>query len=204
VSATTVHVVRHGRTTLNAEGRYRGRLDPHLDDVGRAQADEAAASLAGAPLVAVLASPLVRASETARPIAAGHDLAVEPFAAVTDLDHGRWTGLTPAEAEALDPEAFARLRSDPFSCKPPGGEPVAELTARMREAIRTVADRFPGGDVVVVTHEIPIRVLLASILALEGSRLWELDVPTGSIAGLLVDEDAVSVLRMPAAPGLSR
>jgi broad specificity phosphatase PhoE len=67
-----------------------------------------------------------------------------------------------------------------------------------------VADRFPGGDVVVVTHEIPIRVLLASILALEGSRLWELDVPTGSIAGLLVDEDAVSVLRMPAAPGLSR
>lgn len=192
-----MHLVRHGRTALNAEGRYRGRLDPPLDDVGRAQADEAAASLAGAPLVAVLASPLVRATETARPIAAGHDLAVEPLVAVTDLDHGRWTGLTPVEAEALDPDGFALFREDPLACVPPGGEPVAELAARMREAMRVLAAGFPGADVVVVTHEIPIRVLLASILALEGSRPWELDVPTGSIAELRIDGDGVSVARMP-------
>jgi probable phosphoglycerate mutase len=31
---TTIFLVRHGRTALNAEGRFRGRLDPPLDDRG--------------------------------------------------------------------------------------------------------------------------------------------------------------------------
>jgi broad specificity phosphatase PhoE len=197
-------MVRHGRTTLNAEGRYRGRLDPPLDDVGRAQAEAAAASLTNAPVVAVFASPLLRAMETAQPIAEDHALAVEPLAALLDLDHGRWTGLTPAQAERLDPEGFARFRTDALACVPPGGEPVADLAARIREAMRVVAGRFPGDDVVVVTHEIPIRVLLASILALDGPQTWDLDVPTGSIARLGVDGDTVSVALMPTAPGVAR
>ena len=36
-NSSRVLLVRHGRTVLNAENRLRGRLDPELDDVGRAE-----------------------------------------------------------------------------------------------------------------------------------------------------------------------
>ena len=58
-------LVRHGRTTWNAESRMQGRLDPDLDDTGRAQALAAAPVLAPYEPVLLVASDQVRAWRTA-------------------------------------------------------------------------------------------------------------------------------------------
>ena len=52
-----VLLVRHGRTVLNAENRLRGRLDPELDDVGRAEVRALAEELAGLNPARVVSSP---------------------------------------------------------------------------------------------------------------------------------------------------
>lgn len=70
-------MVRHGEVH-NPTGILYGRLPGfHLSATGAAQAAAVADALADRDIVAVIASPLQRAQETAAPIAARHDLAVE-------------------------------------------------------------------------------------------------------------------------------
>ena len=77
--ATTIHLMRHGEVH-NPAGVLYGRLPGYrLSERGRAMADMVAAHLAGPvrhDVVAVVASPLQRAQETAGPIAAAFDVAV--------------------------------------------------------------------------------------------------------------------------------
>src|SRR3954451_9098728 len=65
-----IHLVRHGRTVMNAQVRFRGRRDVPLDEVGQAEALEAARSLAHQKLSTVYSSPLQRARDVGEAIAA--------------------------------------------------------------------------------------------------------------------------------------
>jgi ribonuclease H / adenosylcobalamin/alpha-ribazole phosphatase len=190
---TTVLVVRHGRTALNAQGRFRGRQDPPLDEVGLAEVEETAASIAarpgGRPVAAIATSPLARARQTAETI--GLATGREPFVLeeLNDLDHGAWSGLTAEEARERDPQEYELFRRDPRSSVPPGGESLAEVERRMRGAIASLAARYPGEDVVAVSHEIPIRLLLSGINEVDGSGVWDIELPTASVNVLVRGTD---------------
>ena len=69
MTRTTVHFLRHGEVH-NPDKVLYGRL-PHfrLSDDGLKMAYDAAEALRGRDVVAVVSSPLLRAQETARPIA---------------------------------------------------------------------------------------------------------------------------------------
>src|SRR3954470_21985776 len=94
-SPCRIHLVRHGRTVMNAEVRFRGRRDVPLDEIGRQEAMDAARSLAGAGLSAAYTSPLARAREVADAIArsAGLDGCTD-VAGLLNVDYGEWEGLT--------------------------------------------------------------------------------------------------------------
>ena len=70
----TVYMVRHGRA------RVGDGLDPGLDELGREQAQAAAAELAGKGSLPIFSSPFARARQTSEPLAAlwGRDVAIEP------------------------------------------------------------------------------------------------------------------------------
>ncbi|MCA1842214.1 MAG: histidine phosphatase family protein, partial [Actinobacteria bacterium] len=65
-SIAALYLVRHGQTALNAAGVLRGRLDPPLDEVGRAQAETLGQLFATVVIEIVVTSPLAGARETAR------------------------------------------------------------------------------------------------------------------------------------------
>ena len=164
---TRVHVVRHGEVH-NPSGILYGRLPGfRLSDTGRAQAVAVADALADREIVAVVASPLQRAQETAAPIAAEHDLAVD-----TDPDliesanffEGRRVG--PGDGAWRDPRFWWQLRN-PFT--PSWGEPYAEIAARMTTAVDKARARGAGQEVVCVSHQLPVWTLR---LHLTGRRLW--------------------------------
>lgn len=192
--ATTVLVVRHGRTALNAQGRFRGLADPPLDEVGLAEAEEAAGSIGARSvsdrsIAAIATSPLARARQTAESI--GLVIGREPFVMreLLDLDHGAWEGLTADEAHARDPLEYQRFRDDPRASRPPDGEPLAEVEHRMRAAVASLAARYPGEEVVAVSHEIPIRLLLSGLRDVDGRGVWAFDLPTASISAVTRDRD---------------
>lgn len=73
-------LLRHGQSAFNAAftatRRDPGIPDPPLTDLGRAQAEQAAAALAGQDIRHIIASPYTRALQTAAPLAAALRLPV--------------------------------------------------------------------------------------------------------------------------------
>jgi ribonuclease H / adenosylcobalamin/alpha-ribazole phosphatase len=197
---TTIHLVRHGRTALNAQGRYRGLDDPPLDDEGLGQAEGAARELSARPIAAVYHSSLARARQTAEAIARVTGVEPRLLVDLVDLDLGLWTAKTPGEAGAIDPEAFARFRDDPRACTPPGGEPIGDVERRVVAALDELGRRHAGTEVVAVSHEIPIRLLVSRLAGLDGPDVWRIDLPTGSIATVSGASSAWRLEGWPGAP----
>ena len=132
---TRLILVRHGDTAYSGEQRFCGSTDVPLTQLGEQQAAALAArsSTFGA-VAAIVSSPLQRARRTAELIADALDLPVGVDGQLAELDFGAWEGLTVDEAQAQDPDAFARWISSPDAA-PPGGEPFA-AARRYRRAPR--------------------------------------------------------------------
>ena len=188
---TRVHVVRHGEVH-NPTGVLYGRLPGfHLSERGRAQAAAVADFLADRDVVAVIASPLQRALETAAPIAARRDLPVD-----TDPDliesanffEGRRIG--PGDGAWRDPRVWWQLRN-PFT--PSWGEPYTEIAARMATAVDKARARGAGHEVVCVSHQLPVWTVRQH---LTDKRLWHdprrRECALASVTTLVYDGDRVA------------
>ena len=168
----TLVVVRHGRTAANAGGLLLGRADPPLDDTGRTQA-AALAGTVGRP-ARVVSSPLQRCRETA----AAFGVDVEIDERWIELDYGEWDQ-TPLAS--VPPADWATWRAD-LDFRPPGGETLRELGARVRAACEDVSATAIDEDVVVVTHVSPYKAALAWALGVDDSISWRLHVVPASIS----------------------
>lgn len=185
---TRIHLIRHGEV-YNPDGILYGRLPGfRLSGKGRAQAAAVAAALADRDIVAVIASPLQRAQETAAPIAAAHDLPVD-----TDPDliesanffEGR--RVSPGDGAWRDPRVWWRLRN-PFT--PSWGEPYKKIAARMSAAVDKARARAAGHEAVCVSHQLPVWT---ARMHLTGSRLWHdprsRECAVASVTSLVYDGD---------------
>lgn len=149
-------LIRHGRTAWNAEGRFLGRTDIGLDDVGLAQAATLATDPDLAHVDAVYASPLSRAASTAA--ALGRPVTLVP--ALREMEQGELEGLDFASAIGRYGGFLRAWRTDPTGLCVPGGESLDQVRDRGLDALRTlVAAHQPGERVVVVSHQ----MLLASV-----------------------------------------
>jgi probable phosphoglycerate mutase len=156
---TELLLVRHGETDWNREGRFQGHADPPLNDLGRDQARELAATLGGEEVSAVYASPLKRAFETAELIAAARGLTAVPVEGLREVDVGSWQALTRAEAEARFPQQFRRWLE--YGQGWDDGETYDEMGERVIAALRALAARHEDERIIGVTHGGPIRAALA-------------------------------------------
>lgn len=145
-------LVRHGQSTWNADGRWQGRADPPLSDLGRRQAEVAAAAVLDLGVTTVVASPLQRAHQTATIVASAIGVPLAADARLQERDAGAWTGRTRTEIEDGWPGYLAGGR------RPEGFETDDVLHGR---ALAAVADVAAGasGPVLVVSHGGLIRVV---------------------------------------------
>ena len=166
-------LVRHGQSELNAAGRLAGRLDTPLTELGVAQAKAMAASLAdlGEP-AAVISSPLQRARDTAAAIG----LPVVVDQRWVELDYGPYDGWLLGDVPA---EMWARWRSD-ASYAPPGGESLAALGRRVREACEELLGD-PDRLSVVVSHVSPIKAAVAWALGVGDEVAWRMFLAPASL-----------------------
>lgn len=161
-------LARHGRTMWNAESRMQGRLDPDLDDVGRAQALAAAPLLAAYEPALLVASDQVRAWRTAEAVAKEAELVPRPEPRLRETSLGEWEGLTGAEVEAGWPGGLASWGGDP-EWAPPGGESRVGVAERAFPVLAELHAELGGSDerrtAMIVAHGGTISALTASALA---------------------------------------
>jgi 2,3-bisphosphoglycerate-dependent phosphoglycerate mutase/probable phosphoglycerate mutase len=145
----------------------QGRLDPDLDDAGRAQALAAAPLLAGYDPALLVASDQVRAWRTAEAVAKEAGLVPRPEPRLRETSLGDWEGLTGPEVEAGWPGGLEAWRTDP-GWAPPGGESRVEVARRAAPVLDELAEELAGTDewqtAMVVAHGGTISALTASTL----------------------------------------
>ena len=162
---TVVHLLRHGEV-FNPDKILYGRLPGfRLSADGEAMAEKAAAWFTGRCVTHLVSSPLERAQQTARPIAAALDLPVQLDERLIEAGNA-FEGLRVGVGDGAlrDPRHWWKLRN-PF--RPSWGEPYVEIAARMLAAVEAARDAARGDAAVLVSHQLPIWTLR---LHLEGRR----------------------------------
>jgi broad specificity phosphatase PhoE len=178
--ATTIHLMRHGEVH-NPAGVLYGRLPGyHLSERGVAMAERVAAHLSGAgngdggsphperaDVVAVFASPMERAQETATPVAAAFGLDVRTDERLLEAEN-KFQGKTVGVGDgALRHPRHWPLLLNPF--RPSWGEPYRRQVERMLAVVAEAREVARGHEAVLVSHQLPVWVTRR---ALQGDRLW--------------------------------
>lgn len=192
-SPTLVLLVRHGLTPTTGRklpGRAPGL---HLSDEGRRQAEVVAARIARLPRPgAVYASPLERARETAAPIARTARRAMRVERGLSEVDIGKWTGLSLKQARRR-PE-WHSVQRYPSGFRFPGGESFAEMQGRMTATLHRLVERHAGEIVVAVSHGDPIRAAVAHALGLHLDLFQRVVIDPGSVTAVAYFRDGPAVL----------
>lgn len=167
MTRTVVHLLRHGEVH-NPEAILYGRLPGFLlSAIGHRMATAAADALADHDLAYLVASPLDRAQETAKPFAERFGLQIHSDDRLIEADNffaGRAFGV--GGGVLRRPAAWPRLRN-PFT--PSWGEPYAEIAQRMSAAVQAARVSAEGREALCVSHQLPIWTLRRHV---EGKRLW--------------------------------
>jgi probable phosphomutase (TIGR03848 family) len=185
----TVILARHGRTVANATGVLAGRSPGiRLDDVGVRQAEDAARRLDGLRLAGAVTSPLERCKETAAILLRGTGVRARVERGLTECDYGEWTGRPMKELAKED--LWKVVQAHPAGVRFPGGEAMAEMSARAVRAVRAWDARVTdtaGDDAVwlAVAHGDVIKSVLADALG----------VHLDAFQRIVVDPASLSVVR---------
>jgi probable phosphoglycerate mutase len=191
-------VVRHGETDWNIQGILQGWIDVPINDLGRQQARELAASYAPFNFAAVWSSPLVRASETA-------DIIVKKLGLPPTLCHeglkernfGAIQGVPKAELAELNPLLLQQiLRRNP-AAHFEEGETMDEFADRVLAAVREVGARHRGQRVLVVVHGWVMDVITRHIGGLSRCTILNHKRKNGESLWLEVDGNTIAEGRQP-------
>jgi probable phosphoglycerate mutase len=164
VTDATIFLVRHGAHDL-VDKRLCGRMPGvGLGETGREQARALGRRLAQSRLSAVYSSPMQRARETAAFVGEACGLPVTLDDAIDEIDFGAWSGRAFSELDG-QPD-WRRWNEDRGRKRPPGGESMAEVQARVARWLEGVMGRHPGQAVAAVSHADVIKAAVAHALGL--------------------------------------
>lgn len=161
---TRLILVRHGQTDANVRRALDSRPPgAPLNTLGLAQAAALGGRLAAERLTVVHASHAIRAQQTAAPVAAAHELAVDVIDGVHEIFCGDLEGRADEAAREQFDEVYAAWGRGEFDACLPGGESAHDLRARFLPAVERVTAGVDG-SVVVVSHGAAIRLAAAALL----------------------------------------
>ncbi|MCW2926042.1 MAG: fructose-2,6-bisphosphatase [Thermoleophilia bacterium] len=167
---TDLYLVRHAQSTWNAAGRWQGQADPPLSELGRGQARLLGEHFPETDVTHVFASDLVRAHETAKPIAARFGLEIELDRDLREIDVGTWSGSTRDEIAARDAPSLERYFQGQRGWE--GGETYEEHEIRCDRAVARLDAIEDAGSVIAVTHGGTLRAMVLSLLEIDHSHRW--------------------------------
>lgn len=206
----TVVLVRHGQTPLTVAGAYSGSSvpGPSLTARGRVQAAQTADLVyrigrdrwTDLPRPsAIVASPMVRAQETARAVGRRLGLHVGTDDRFAEVHFGEWEGLTaPQIAERWDGHPERWLASGTEVA--PGGESMADVGDRVWAGLQDLLARGTGRTVVVVGHAVQVRAAVGRAIEAPPSRWAGFRVPPGSVSILRLWADGATELTVVGCP----
>jgi broad specificity phosphatase PhoE len=181
---TTIHLVRHGHHALLGRtlcGRMAGVA---LDGCGREEIAASLPLLEPAPTI-VQSSPQLRARQSADILANVFGVPVETVAEVDEIDIGGWTGRPLTDLDG-DP-AWRAWNAHRGSARPPGGESMQELQARVVGHLDRIFIQYSGETIAIVSHAEPIRAAILHYRQIQLDDFLSVEIDTASVTTLTAD-----------------
>ncbi|QFU17626.1 histidine phosphatase family protein [Microvirga thermotolerans] len=191
---TTFFLIRHAAHDQVGDvlcGRMPGVA---LSDGGRRQAEALAQRLSREPIVSVYTSPVERASETARPIADALGVSLVVDERISEIDVGAWAG---QRFDALEGNPLWHVWNRARSvARPPSGETMLEVQARIVEAMERLRQAHSGGTVALVSHADVIKAALLYHLGLSVDAHDRIEISPASISTIVVGDWGAKLLHL--------
>lgn len=191
---TELVLIRHGETDMNRELRFQGHVNVALNAIGLEQARRLAARMVGEKADAVYVSDLLRARQTAEPIAGELSLQPVPESGLREQSFGKVDGMRVDDIQRDHPEAWAGWLRFEEDFAMPDGESTRAFHARVMEAVQRVVATHPQQRVVVVTHGGVLDMIYrtARSLGLNGPR--QSDIPNAGFNRIRVRDGGIDIL----------
>ncbi|MCD9189263.1 MAG: histidine phosphatase family protein [Pyrinomonadaceae bacterium] len=149
---TRLYIVRHGQSAGNAEGRFGGHSPTPLSELGKQQAEITAHALAKEKIEAIYSSDLLRAVQTAEPLAKLLDLPIIKTDAFRERHVGVLEGLTFDESKQKYPNDYYALINRNIHHVITKGESYKHLLRRATAALREIFVIHRGEKVAIFSH----------------------------------------------------
>lgn len=181
----TVLLLRHARSTANAQGVLAGRApDVHLDERGEKQARKLAEVLAPVPVEFIVHSDLTRTRETVLPWATSSNVTLREDARITECDYGTWTG---RELKTLaDEPLWKTIQSEPSAVTFPEGESMVAMQQRAIESLNFWREEATS-LFALCSHGDVLKALVAHAIGLPLDEFQTLHVQPASLSVLRWD-----------------
>ncbi len=182
MAMTRFLLIRHA--TNDTVGKtLAGRKDGvHLNEEGRVQANDLVSLLGDIPVHAIYSSPLLRAMETAEPLANARRLDIRSCEDFLEMDFGDWTGLS---FDTLSKDKQFQLFNSFRSCtRVPGGELMSEAQTRAVAALQRLSELHPEQTVAVFSHADIIRAIVAWYTGIHLDMFQRLEISPASVSVL--------------------
>lgn len=118
----------------------------------------------------ILSSPLARCREFALALASRRRLPLAVDPQLREIDMGAWEGHRPNDLAAQAPAAFTDYLRDPVRHRPPGGERLEAMVARVGAAYDRHVASYPGHHLLIVCHAGVSRALIGHLLGADPAR----------------------------------
>lgn len=157
---TRFGVLRHAKTEWNQEKRIQGQSNSPLTPEGKQQAREWGMLLKTFSWNRILVSDIGRAFETAVLVNGYLQVPIIKDSRLQEQDWGEWTGKTLSMIKKDLPGLLEEKERAGWSFRPPGGEDRHTVWERSRKALKEAAEKWPGDQILVITHEGVIKCLI--------------------------------------------
>lgn len=174
-----LYITRHGTTEWNLERRLQGWADSPLTEDGKKRAIQLGNCLKDIDFDIIYSSPLNRAFETAKLIRGNKDTELKTHDGLKELSHGIWEGMRMEEIEKKHSKEYSIYRNTPAAYIPTEGESFTVLFERVKSFLDEISS-MDYKNVLIVSHGITIKSIIAIIKELSWEEFSTLEVYTGT------------------------
>lgn len=167
-----LYIARHGQTMWNQEKRMQGHQDSALTDLGKGQAKKLRDSLKETKWEAIYASPLQRALATANIIRGKQAVPIICQDDLREMCFGDWEGKLHQEIAKQEPQKYEDFWMSPDLYVTSSGESFFEVEKRVLKALRKIMEQHQTGNVLIVTHTVVVKLLMAYFEQRPLGALW--------------------------------
>lgn len=172
-------LVRHGETEANVAGLYSGHAPTPLTERGIAQAQTLGTLLRNVPVDNVLCSELERACHTTQLILGDREVPVRNMPELNEMFFGDWEMRHHRDLTREDAENYAVWCNDWQNATPTNGEGFQAFSQRVERFITQLADYKTCQNLLVVSHQGVLSVLIARLLSMPAAAMWHFRVEQG-------------------------